>query len=726
MPNRTVIKSIICGALATAALPAAVNAAVPAAPAATSLITAPLNAAHGQSLDYDAPLVMHVVSDAGALASGTALEHLQLVLNRPAERQAALDALVKQQLDPASPNFHKWVEPAEFGPAFGPSQSDVQQVVAWLRAEGFVVGQVSPNMMSIDFSGTAGHVARTFRTELHDVVNVAGEHHMANMSAPVIPAALGGVVHGVTLSNFFPKPALKPVGAVRKNGPDGTWSVTAPAPEFTVPAGARTYYAVTPSDFATIYNLNPARNGSSPNLFNPATGASHYKLTGAGVTLIVAEQTNINPDDWNTFRSGFGLSGFAGTLQSVHPGGCADPGFTPDEGEAALDAEWSSAVAPDATIIEASCAGTATTFGVMTTLQGLVNAGPRGSVITISYGGCEVGNGLSFLAMWSQLVEQAAAEGISVFVSTGDSAAAGCDSPSAKAATGGLAVNGLASNAYVTAIGGTDFSDTADGKNSIYWTASNSSSDGSAKSYIPEIPWDDSCASSVIWKAAGATGAIPYCNIPKQSLLNLVGGSGGKSLYYSKPDWQSTGVLGVPNDHVRGLPDVSLFASNGIWNHFYVFCMSDTNQGGTACDFTNVNDVLGNAAGGTSFSAPIFGGIEALVVQYKGGNVGLAAPRLYQLAQLQFGNPTLLSTCKSNEGASISVACVFNEITRGDNALPCVAGSPNCFTDAASTAGIGVLSTTPRKLTAAYPETLGWNFVSGLGSVNVTNLLINY
>ena len=725
MPNRTVIKSIVCGALITAALPGAVEAAVPAVPAAASLITAPLDPAHGQSLDYDAPVAMHVVSDAGALATGTALQHLQLVLNRPAERQAALDALVKQQLDPASPNFHKWVEPAEFGAAFGPSQADVQQVAGWLRAEGFAVGQISPNMMSIDFSGTAGQVAHTFRTELHDVINVAGEHHMANASAPVIPAALSGVVHGVTLSNFFPKPALKPVGAVRRSGATGQWSVTQPAPGFTVPDGAKTYFAVTPSDFATIYNVNTARNGS-PNIFNPNTGASHYKLTGKGVTLIVAEQTDINPADWNTFRSGFGLSGFTGTLQSVHPGGCADPGFTGDEGEAALDAEWSSAVAPDATIIEASCAGTDTTFGVMTTLQGLVNVGPRGSVITVSYGGCEIGNGLSFLSMWTQLVEQAASEGISVFVSTGDSAAAGCDSPSAKEATGGLAVNGLASNPYVTAIGGTDFSDTVDGKNSTYWTTGNTASDGSAKSYIPEIPWDDSCASSVVWTAAGATGAIPYCNLPKQSLLNLVGGSGGKSLYYTKPDWQSTGVLGVPNDHVRGLPDASLFASNGIWNHFYVFCMSDTNEGGTACDFTNVNDVLGNAAGGTSFSAPIFGGIEALVVQYKGGNVGLAAPRLYQLAQLQFSNPTLLTTCKSNEGAAISVACVFNEITRGDNALPCQAGSPNCFTNAASTAGIGVLSTTAGKLTPAYSESLGWNFVTGLGSVNVTNLLINY
>ena len=355
MPNRTVIKSIVCGALA-AALPGAVQAAVPAGPAATAMITAPIDAAHGQSLDYDAPLVMHAVSDAGALASGTALEHLQLVLNRPAARQAALDALVKQQLDPASPNFHKWVDPDEFGAAFGPAQSDVQQVAAWLRAEGFTVGQISPNLMSIDFSGTAGQIKRSFQTEVHEVVNAAGEHHLSNVSAPVIPAALGGVVHGVTLSNFFPKPALKPVGAVRRSGATGQWSVTQPAPGFTVPDGSTTYFALTPSDFATIYNVNPARNGS-PNIYNPNTGAPGYKLTGKGVTLIVAEQTDINPADWNTFRSGFGLSGFAGTLQSVHPAGCADPGFTGDEGEAARAAAWGRAGAPAAPHIAARGAG---------------------------------------------------------------------------------------------------------------------------------------------------------------------------------------------------------------------------------------------------------------------------------------------------------------------------------------------------------------------------------
>jgi subtilase family serine protease len=710
------------GLLAPVLAAGAVRAA-PATPAATPLVAGAVSERSMVVLPGDTAVASHVVQDQGALAGSQVLEHLQLALKRSPERQAALDALVAEQQDPASPNYHKWVSPEEFGAAYGPSDADVAKTVAWLTRHGFAVGAVSPNRMSLEFSGTAAQVSAAFRTELHSYVARDGRQHVANAAAPAIPAALEPVVFGVTLSNFFPHPTVHPVGAVQRSGSTGALTITKPAPGYTVPVGSSTYYAVTPQDLATIYNINPARNGTP--LITDANGKP-LPVTGTGVTLIVAEQTNIKPEDWTNFRQIFGLSGYTGTLQSIHPGGCADPGFTGDEGEAALDAEWSSAAAPDATIIEASCAGTATTFGVMTTLQNLVNVGPRGAIVSISYGGCETGNGLSFLQMWTQLIEQGAAEGISIFVSSGDNGVAGCDNDNTeKLAVGGLAVNGLASNPYDTAVGGTDFSDTADGTNSTYWSATNTASDGSALSYIPEIPWDDSCASSVIWKASKAPNGIAYCNEAKQPLLNIVGGSGGKSLYYSKPDWQA-GVPGIPNDHVRGLPDVSLFASNGIWAHFYLFCMSDTNEGGAPCIYTNQNDLFANAAGGTSFSAPIFAGIEALVVQLKGGPVGNAAPRLYQLAQLQFALPTLVTDCNSSRGNRISTACVFNVVTRGNNAEPCKAGTPNCFTNAASTNGIGILSSSSSTENDAYPTRNGWSFATGLGSVNVTNLLLNY
>ncbi len=679
-----------------------------------------------EALSRDVPLSLHKVTDQGAIADDTRLERLQLVLKRSDARQAALDKLVADQLDKKSAAYHRWVAPDDFAATFGPAEADVEKTVAWLQSRGFAVDEIASDHMSIAFTGTAGQVRTVFKTELHSVVTQDGRSHTANMAAPVIPAALTGVVQGVTLSNFFPRPTVHPSGAVARDSKTGTYKITKPAPGFTTPPTEYgTFYAVAPADLATIYNITPARAGTTGNIYGP--DGNPVALTGKGVSLIVAEQTAIKTSDWLEFRKLYGLSSYAGKLTVVHPGGCKAPGYVADEGEAALDAEWSGAVAPDAEILFASCAETATTFGVMTTLQNLVSHGPKAAAISISYGGCEVGNGLAFQSEWTNLVERAAAEGYSVFVSAGDGAGAGCDNfDTASYATGGLAVNGLASNPYDTAAGGTDFSDAADNIVPTYWSKKNGPTLGSAKSYIPEIPWDSSCAGKVLIQYLGASGPITYCNEPNNPLLDIVGGSGGKSLFYAKPSWQNIGVLGMPKDGARDLPDVSLFASSGFWGHLYVFCMSDANEGGAPCSTTNGNDIIASAAGGTSFVAPILAGVQALVVQEAGANVGNAAPVYYQLAKLQFDTPYLLSTCKSDAGNGISPACVFNEITRGDNAVPCLAGTPNCFTSPASTEGIGVLSTSASHELPAFPAGLGYSYAVGLGSINITNLLINY
>ncbi len=664
------------------------------------------------------PSAVAAWSDAGALAASQALPHLQVLLRRPAARQTALDALVAAQTTPGSAQFHQWLTPAQLRDDYGPAPSDIAATVTWLKSKGLTVNRVSPPGMSIDISGTTGSVGSAFRTALHAYA-LAGERHIGPATAPSIPATLSPVVAGITLSNFFPRPQVQ-------HPPAATAAALRGAPikhvgkSYTATFQGTTFYAVTPSDFATIYDETQAFAGA-PFFSGP--------VTGAGQTIVVAEQTDIQTADWNTFRKTFGLTGYKGTLASSHPGGCADPGMTGDEGEAALDAEWSSAVAPDAHVVEASCAaGSPLGFGVEVTLQNLVETGTPAVTISISYGGCEQGNGLTFLQGWENLIEEGASEGISIFVSSGDSAAAGCDAAGNGPAVAGLAVNGLASNPYDTAVGGTDFQDTALRENSRYWSASNSTSGGSALSYIPEIPWDNACSNAINAKFVGSPGPIINCNtVPATaSYQNVVGGSGGQSLLYAKPDWQSTALPGVPDDGVRDIPDISLFAANGFWNHFYLSCMSDANEGGVPCDFTVAADFLGSAAGGTSFAAPDFAGIAALIAQVRGSRVGNVAPRLYQIAQLQFSDPPLAKSCNASNGNAISRACVFNDVTRGDISVACKSGTPNCFSNANSTHGLGVLSSTTSKLTPAFPATAGYDLATGLGTVNVTNLLENY
>ena len=685
-----------------------------AAQAATGLVTAQVTDASTAPMPSAMPARLGDATDLGAVSPAHVFQHLQLLLTRPAARQAALDALVAAQTDPAAPAYHRWLTPAQLRNDYGPASVDIDKVTAWLASHGLAVNRVSPTGMSIDFSGSSAAVASAFRTSLHQYAR-AGQNRFSANRTPSIPSALSPVVAGVTLSNFFPH-------TMRVKGPSIDPALLAGAKgqkvgaSFTVAIGSTTYYTVTPADFATIYDLTQARNGF--------LGRA---VTGTGQTIVVAEQTDINPADWNSFRSLAGLSGFAGTLQITHPGGCADPGFTSDEGEAALDAEWSSAVAPSATIVEAACAGTETTFGVETTLQNLVELGTPAVTISISYGGSEQSNGLAFAQGFANLIEEGASEGISIFVSAGDSASDSGDDGAA-IATSGLSVNGLAASPYDTAIGGTDFLDTALGQNATYWSATDTAIGGSAKSYIPEIPWDNSCSNVVNYTAVGAKGPIVNCNAvkPAANYQDVVGGGGGQSLFFTKPDYQSTAIPGVPNDGVRDLPDVSLFAGNGFWKHFYLECMSDTAEGGVPCDPTNPNDLLGSAFGGTSFGAPDFAGIAALVAEYKGFRVGNMAPRLYQLAAAQYANGVLAQACLATKGNAISPACVFNDVAVGDNSVACKAGTPNCFTNANSTAGIGVLSTSLTKLQPAFPAGQGYDLATGLGTVNVTNLILNY
>jgi subtilase family serine protease len=689
--------ALLCATVLSAMAGAASAAALPAA---VPLVKGPVDDSVALRLSGDLPGILAKTHDDGAVADGMALPHIRLALKRPADRQAALDRLVHDQQVRGSADYHHWLTPADLR-AYGPAQADIDRVTSWLSSHGLTVNSVSPSGMLVDFGGRAGDVAAAFHTSLHHVM-LGTEAHMANVTAPAIPAALAPVVRGVTLANFFPKPAMRrTVPSLTSNGQYGT------------------FYAVSPADFATVYNVAPLRGT------NNFYGAP---ITGKGVTLAMVEQTKIKAADVATFRSVFGLSGYAGTLTQTHPGDCTAPGITGDVGEASLDVEWAGAVAPDADIIEASCAGTGPyEFGVLTTLQNLVERGTTATIFSISYEGPEVAFGFAFESAWVNLLEEGAAEGISIFVASGDN---GTSADRNQIDQQGLFVNGLADSVYNVSVGGTDFYDTALGETAKYWHKSTNPGGKSVLSYVPEIPWDNACSSSIIWKFVGAPSAIALCNDTTFSNdQNGVGGSGSQSVYYAKPDWQLLTIPGVPNDGVRDQPDVSLFAANGIWGHFYIFCMSIAEEGGAKCDYKNQLDLLYNAAGGTSFASPAFAGITALISQTfgPGAKLGNPAPEFYTIANGQYNSGLGLSQCNATLGNKSSSACVFHDITAGDISEPCYAGSTNCKTTAASTNGVGVLTATVNgKGVYAYPATKGYSLATGLGSVNVTNLLYSY
>jgi len=657
-------------------------------------------------------------NDQGAVADELPLEHMQLLLRRSTDTQAAADKFVQQQHDKNSPLYHHWITAAEFGRTFGAAPEDVASVKSWLEAKGFTVNTVYPSGLMIDFSGTAAQVRKAFRTEIHKL-NVGGESHIANMSDPEIPAALAPAVRGVvSMHDFKPRPMKRP------------------RPAYTYGSGNSQYQAVTPGDLATIYNLNP--------LF--AAG-----ITGKGQTIAVVEDTNLYADsDWTTFRKKFGLDAYTeGSLATVHPkaaigvNNCADPGVARggDDGEAILDAQWVSASAPDAAIVVASCANTRSTFGGLIALVNMVNSANPPQVVSISYGECEALNGDASNASFNLIYQQAAAEGVSVFVSAGDEGAASCDA-GASGASHGIGVSAFASTPYNVAVGGTDFADTYHNTNSTYWSDTNSATFTSALSYIPEIPWNDSCASGLLTSYFGFTdpyGSSGFCGsstASKDGLLGVSAGSGGPSgcatgtpssngvvsgtcAGYAKPDWQAA-LAGVPNDGVRDLPDISLFAATGVYGHYYVFCWTNKRAGGGSCSGA---PSTWSGAGGTSFASPILAGIQALVNQNARAPQGNPNPVYYSMAATH-------GTCNSSDGNAADSSCIFYNVTEGDISVNC-SGTVGCF-GATITANQrrqtanGSLSTSSQSYSPAFQASRGWNFATGIGSVNAYNLVMQW
>ena len=659
-------------------------------------------------------------NDRGAVAEDFPVDHMLLQLKRPAEQEQALQEFIDEQQTKGSPDFHRWLTAQEFGERFGLAKQDLDAITNWLQSHGFKVNVVYSSGMVIDFSGTARQVREAFQTEIH-YLEVKGEKHIANMNDPQIPAAFASAVSGIVSLHDF-----RPRAMYRMHQPKG---------QYTFPDGfGGNGYAVVPADLATIYNLNP--------LFSAG-------YSGQGQTIVVIEDTDVfSASDWNTFRSTLGLSGYtSGSFTTVHPApssranNCFSPGvIAPNDAEAILDAEWASASAPSAAIVMATCADSGATFGGLIAVQNLINASSQPpAIMSISYGQCETVNGAAANAAYSSAYQQAVAEGVSVFVAAGDSGAAGCDN-SASDATHGIGVNAFASTPYNVAVGGTDFSDTYSGTNATFWNSSNTPTFGSAISYIPETPWNNSCAGELLSNYLGYSptyGSNSLCNDPTfgSLLRSTVAGGGGPSgcatgspspsnssivsgtcQGWPKPSWQS--VVGNANDNVRDTPDVSLFAADGLWGHFYVFCWSDTANGGAACTGAPSG---WSGAGGTSFSSPIMAGIQALVNQKAGGPQGNPNPVYYQLATNEYGSGGNTS-CDSSNGNTVASSCIFYDVTLGDMDVNCV-GSANCYFADGS---VGVLSTSNNSFNPAYGTTTGWDFATGIGTVNAANLVNNW
>ena len=570
--------------------------------------------------------------DQGLVDPAFKLERISLMFQPTAEQQAALDSLLLQQQDPSSPNFHKWLTPEEYGGRFGVSQSDLDKVIAWLQGQGFAVVETARSRNWVAFTGTAAQVQSALYTEIHNY-SLNGQTYFANAGEPAVPSAFASMVLGFRGLNNFP---------VKARGLKSREANIPAQPKFTSDLSGNHFLA--PDDFATIYDLKPLYSSG---------------IDGTGQKIAIMGQTNIVPADIATFRSRSGLPANAPQLVLVPTS--SDPGIKDgDVQEASLDIEWSGAVAPKAAIIYVYSKNA---FDSLTYAIGQSLA----PVISISYGDCEKNWIPADISTLQSLAQQANTQGITILAASGDAGAADCDgTPNTNPAVQGRTVDVPASLPFVTGIGGTSFTEW----NGTYWKATNDpNTNGSALSYIPETTWNDTTNTG-----------------------NLAAGGGGASKLFPKPVWQ-TGT-GVPNDSARDVPDLSVNASPGHDGYLVCTQVHDASptapltsgcQNGFRISTTNTNL---SVYGGTSFGAPTFAGIVALINQKtKSAGQGNLNMVLYPLAASQ--------------------PSAFHDITAGNNSVPCAKGTPDC----------------PNGGTIGFNAGTGYDMATGLGSFDATNMV---
>lgn len=657
---------------------------------ARAQITAPIDDGVRTILPKSKPAFLRGAVDEGPLTPDRSLDRMVLVMKMGDTQAQGLRALLESQQTRGSKNYHAWLTPEEYGRRFGPAPEDLAKVEAWLQGKGFRVEGVSKGGQWIRFAGTAGQVNAAFHTTMHRY-GVGGETHLANATDVSIPSAMAAVVAGIPLHDVFSKPLFVP----RR-------SSTAAMPEITAPWNPQ-ITALVPGDFATIYDLGPVYKAGA---------------TGSGQTIAILGESDVNATDVTTFQTIFGVASNQPKVIDID----VDPGVDTQFGygtEATLDTEWASAIAPGAAIDLVVSEPTGTIDPIAYAGMYVVD-GNLAQIISASYGECEQDLGSAGNALWNSLWQEAAAQGISVVVASGDQGSVACNSNGLDLSTGygPMAVNGLASTPFDTAVGGTEFHEILNGGTlSTYWNTTNTANLASVKGYIPEMVWNDSCDDlNNVYEAQECSSTLP----------TLAASGGGVSTVYPTPVWQTLNVPGLQalssynlpspgGGSPRGVPDVAMASSNGHDGYLFCFTTDTTKPDCQLSGGAVTQTTFQNEAGGTSFATPAFAGILALLNQQEksaepqsasaDGRQGLANYTLYALAAAEnYSNCDSNSRTDPTQGAP--AGCTFNDITFGNN------GPPQTYTFMQGVTGLSA--------------TTGYDLTTGLGSVDAQNLVSNW
>ncbi|MGW5237320.1 S53 family peptidase [Monashia sp. NPDC004114] len=488
--------------------------------------------------------------------------------------------------------FGHFLTPAQFRAKFSPSQTSVDSVSSWLRSQGFTVGAVPANRKYVEATGSVAQTAAAFKTTFSQY-SVQGHNVRANSSALTIPASLGRVegVLGLDESQTLAEPALKlpaPAGFRNAQPCSSYWGekTTANTPQTGVPASPNYGYApcgYSGAQLQGVYGVDKVIAGGN---------------SGEGVTvgIIDAYASPTIESDVNTYSTRHHLPTLkpGQFTQVVAPGtynratnNKQDP--TGWAGEETLDIEAVHTMAPGANI---TYIGAPNNYRDLDAIMNKVVDGHLADIVSNSYGygGEALPTGYIKPQLDTQI--QAAAEGISLFFSSGDNGDETGGNPAAAAAA---TPDWPASSPFVTAVGGTSIGV------------------GQDNSRVFELGWQS------------GTSTLKNGSFPSASYL--YGAGGGTSRIFTQPDWQK-GVVpdalalgqtsGGRSQKMRVVPDVSAIADPNTG-----MLVGETQQFSDGVYYDEYR------IGGTSLASPIYAGIFALVVKAAGHDYGLANPALY-------------------------------------------------------------------------------------------------
>ena len=578
---------------------------------------------------YAGSLTRAVAPQALAVDNGIAAstDVIDVAISLKANNLDDLKAFVASTVDPSSPNYHQFITPAQFASRYGQSYANVLAVKSFLEANGLTVNQVYANNLLITASGTNAQLSALFGTTQHSFTSVAGGTFQRAMNKPVIPAALQGVVSGI--SGLSTEPRFRPHN---RQMPAELAALSA-APVAST-SGARLAISKTATSAAAAPEATPVFSNSGS--YGVKQVATRYNVdplyaagyTGKGKTIGIMTFASFN-NAWPTsYWSAVGVTR-TGTVTVVKtcPSGTTCTIGTAGSGETALDIEQSGGLAPGANVIVYEAPNT--DAGSLALYTQAINANVA-DTLSISWGLTELAYGPDDLAPYDALFLQAAAQGVPVMAASADGGAydvAGAGYPYPNYSNV-LAVDFPASHPYVIGAGGTTLP---------------LSLAGGAISVTQERPWGWDYVQSYV-------GAATY-----YSQYFPVGAGGGVSIQYAMPDYQknlpgtrtsvagqmmvctiktvadtSTGVQGCnPGDVVisplpagyagRNVPDISMNADPD--SGYAVFSTSSGNGTGTGTWITGY--------GGTSFVAPQLNGIFSVLTQKAGHRLGWLHPQLY-------------------------------------------------------------------------------------------------